>query len=58
MASVTGLIAGLAICPEVVTPAADMQMLEHVMTNLLGIRSADRIAGTNSTWMALGQMCV
>jgi len=56
MADITGLIAGLAICPKVVTPAADIQMLERVMANLVGIRSADCIAGTNSLWMALGQM--
>jgi len=58
MADITGLIARLAICPEVVMPADDMQMLERVMANLVHIHSADRIAGTNSLWMALGQMGV
>jgi len=56
MADIAGLIAGLAICPDVVTPAADIQMLERAKANLVGIRSADRIAGRSSLWMAFGQM--
>jgi len=52
MADVAGLVAGLAICPKVVTPAADTQMLEHVMANLVGIPSAERRAGNNSLWIA------
>jgi len=58
MADIAGLVAGLAICPEVVTPAADIQMLERVMANLVCIRSAERLAGNNSLWMAFGQMGV
>ena len=58
MADIAGLVAGLAICPEVVTPAADMQMLEPVMANLVGLCSAERLAGNDSLWMAFGQMGV
>jgi len=36
MADVPGLIAGLAICPDVVTPAADKQMLHRAIANLVG----------------------
>jgi len=32
MAEVAGLVARLAICPDVVTPAADMQMLDRIIT--------------------------
>jgi len=48
MADIAGLVAGLTICPEVVTPAADIKMLERVMANLNGIPSAERRAGNNS----------
>jgi len=58
MADVAGLVAGLAICPEVVKPAADTQMLERVMANLIGVPSAERHAGINSLWIAFGQMGV
>jgi len=58
MADIAALVTGLAICPEVVTPAADIQMLERVIANLIGIRSAERLAGYNSLWMAFGQMGV
>jgi len=56
MADIAGSVAGLAICPEVVTPAADTQMLERVMANLTGIPSAERYAGDDSLWIAFGQM--
>jgi len=58
MANIAGLVTGLAICPEVVTPVADTQMLECVMANLVGIPSAERRAGNNSLWMAFDQMGV
>jgi len=58
MADIAGLVAGLAICPEVVTPAADTQMLERDMANLVGIPSAERCAGNNPLWIAFGQMDV
>jgi len=56
MADIAGLIAGLAICPDVVTPAADTQMPERVMANLAGTPSAERRAGNDSLQMAFGQM--
>jgi len=58
MADVPGLIAILAICPDVVTPAADEQMLHRAIANLVGISSAERRAGNNSLWIAFDQMGV
>jgi len=43
MADIPGLIAGLAICPDAVTPAADKQLLQCAIRNLVGISDADRI---------------
>jgi len=56
MADIAGLVAGLAICPDVVTQVADMQMLNRVIANLVGIPSADRRAGNNPLWIAFGEM--
>jgi len=58
MVDVPGLIAGLAICPDVVTPAADKQMLHCAITNLVGIPSAERRAGNNPLWIAFDEMGV
>ena len=58
MADIPGLIAGLAICPDVVTPAADKQMLHLATANLVGIPSAERCAGNNSLWIAFDRMGV
>jgi len=56
MADIPGLIAGLAICPDVVTPAADKQMLHCAIANLVGIPSADCRAGNNPLWIAFDEM--
>jgi len=48
MADIPGLIAGLAICPDVVMPAADNQMLHRAIANLVGIPLAECRAGNNS----------
>ena len=48
MASLATIVARLSVCPETVTPAADRQMLEIVIRDLVGINDADRLAGTNS----------
>jgi len=58
MADIHGLVAGLAICPNVVTPAADIQMLECVIANLVGVPSAARRVVNNPLWIALGEMGV
>jgi len=52
MASIATIVAALRVCPEVVTPAADRQMLEITIRDLVGIDDADRIAGTSSLWIA------
>ena len=56
MASIATIVAGLRVCPEVVTPAADRQMLEITIRDLVGISEADRRAGTSSLWIAFEQM--
>jgi len=53
MADIADLVARLHICPNVVTPAGDGQMLEIAVRDLIGIPDADRLAGTNSLWIAL-----
>jgi len=58
MADIPGLIAGLAICPDVVTPAADKPMLHRAIANLVGIPSAERRAGNNPLWIAFREMGV
>jgi len=58
MVDIAGLIAGLAICPDVGMPAADTQMLERVMANLVGVHSAEHLAGNNSLWKAFDQIGV
>jgi len=58
MADIPGLIAGLTICPDVVTPVADKQMLHRAIANLVGIPLAQRRTGNNSLWMAFDQMGV
>jgi len=47
MADIPGLIAGLVICPADVSPAADTQMLNLVVTQLVGVPSHARRAGDN-----------
>jgi len=56
MADIADLVARLRICPDVVTPAGDGQMLEIAVGDLIGIPDADRLAGTNSLWIAFGEM--
>ena len=56
MASIATIVARLHVCPEVVTPAADRQMLEITIRDLVGIDDADRRAGTSSLWIAFEQM--
>jgi len=56
MANIANIVAGLRICPDVVTPQADRQMLEIAIRDLVGIPDAKRLAGNNSLWIALGQM--
>jgi len=56
MADIAGLVARLAICPDVVTPAGDGQMLEIAIRDLVGIPDADRVAGNNPPWVAFGEM--
>jgi len=56
MADVPGLIAGLAICPDVVTPRTDKQMLQHAIRNLVGISDANRVTRNNPLWMAFNKM--
>jgi len=56
MANIATIVAALRICPDVVTPAADRQMLEIAIRDLVGIDNADRIAGTSSLWIAFKQM--
>jgi len=58
MADVAGLVAGLTICPDVVTPVADRQILNRTITNLVGIPLADRRVGNNPLWIAFGEMGV
>jgi len=56
MANIATIVAGLRVCPNVVTPMADRQMLEIAISDLIGIPDADRLAGTNSLWIAFDQM--
>jgi len=49
-------VAGLTICPDVVMPAADRQMLNRTIANLVGIPSAKRRAGNDPLWIAFGEM--
>jgi len=56
MADVPGLIAGLVICPADVSPAADTQMLNLVVVQLVGVPSAARRAGNGPLWLALHGM--
>jgi len=56
MANIATIVAALRICPDVVTPAADRQMLEITIRDLIGIPEADRLAGNNSLWIAFDQM--
>jgi len=56
MANIANIVAGLCICPDVVTPAGDGQMLEIAIRDLVGIPNAERIAGNNSLWVAFGEM--
>jgi len=56
MADIPGIIATFDVCPDVVTPPADKQMLQLAIRNLVGISDADRVAGTNPLWMAFAEM--
>ena len=56
MASLATIVARLSVCPETVTPAADRQMLEITIRDLVGIDDATRRAGTSSLWIAFDQM--
>jgi len=56
MADIPGIIATLDVCPDVITPPADKQMLQLAIRNLVGISDADRVAGTNPLWMAFAEM--
>jgi len=56
MATLATIIARLHVCPEVVTPAANRQMLEITIRDLVGISEADCRAGTSPLWTAFDQM--
>jgi len=56
MANIATIVAGLHVCPDVVTPVADRQMLEITVRDLVGISDAGRTGGANSLWMAFDQM--
>jgi len=56
MANIANIVATLRVCPDVVTPMADRQMLEIAIRDLVGILDTDRTAGTNSLWIAFDQM--
>jgi len=56
MANVATIVAALRICPDVVTPVVDRQMLEITIRDLVGIPEADRLTGNNSLWIAFDQM--
>jgi len=56
MANIATIVAGLRVCPDVVTPMADRQMLEITIRDLVGIPDADRLKGTNLLWIAFDQM--
>jgi len=56
MANVATIVAGLRVCPDVVMPVADRQMLEITIRDLVGIPEDQRIAGANSLWIAFDQM--
>jgi len=56
MADIPDLVARLRICPDVVTPAGDGQMLEIAIHDLVGIPDADRVTGKKPLWVAFGEM--
>jgi len=56
MANIATIVAALCICPDVVTPAADRQMLKITIRDLVGIPEADHIVENNSLWIAFDQM--
>jgi len=56
MANIATIVAGLRVCPDVVTPVADRQMLEITVRDLIGIPDAARIGRANSLWMAFDQI--
>jgi len=56
MADIPGIIAKLDVCPDVVTPPADKQMLQLAIRNLVGISDANHVARTNPLWMAFAEM--
>jgi len=56
MANIANIVAALRVCPDVVTPAADKQMLEIAIRDLVGIPEAERLAGNNSLWIAFDQI--
>jgi len=56
MANIATIVAGLRVCPDVVTPMADRQMLEITIRDLVGIPDDQRTAGTNSLRIAFDQM--
>jgi len=58
MADVPGTIVRLRKCPDVIAPAADRQMLEIVIRDLVGIPDAHRRAGNNPLWNAFAEMGV
>jgi len=56
MADIPGIIATLDVCPDVITPPTDEQMLWLAIFNLVGISDADRVARNNALWVAFGEM--
>jgi len=56
MANIATIVAGLRVCPDVVTPMADRQMLAIAIRDLAGIPDAERTTGTNLLWIAFDQM--
>jgi len=44
MANIATIVAGLRVCPDVVTAVADRQMLEIATGDLVGIPENQRIA--------------
>jgi len=56
MANVANIVATLHVCPDVVMPMADRQMLEIAICDLVRIPEAERLAGNNLLWIAFDQM--
>jgi len=56
MADIAGLVAGLCICPDVVTPQADRQTLNLVISQLVGIPAAERRTGNSLLRITLNEM--